>query len=249
MNEGDPAAAGLQYCASYCCKRKMLKTNWNWRNNRLFLTHFCHWWNFNWGDLALCPPNGYANASNEKNKKGVRKFSARFLAFSNKISTVQKILLSSSRGLGNFRGPEASRPRTSKCVLEAKNVLEDSTSRTPQENRRHWVTIWIRLWLPEKISKSGIRTHACNNQRYTLVLKTRQFFNAEQMLNHSTTVANVLKQGKNHVSIDWLHTEIWAVTLRFRCSRCVCEGCWSTFYSSVALSWFNFFIKTTRWFF
>ena len=59
-----------------------------------------------------------------KTKKGLRKFSARFLALSNKISTVQKIELSSSRGQGNFRGLEASRPRprTSKCVLE------DSTS-------------------------------------------------------------------------------------------------------------------------
>ena len=53
-----------------------------------------------------------------------------------KILTIQKILLSSSRGQANFRGLEASRPRprprTSKCVLEdvleAKNVLEDSTS-------------------------------------------------------------------------------------------------------------------------
>ena len=51
-----------------------------------------------------------------------------------KILTIQKILLSSSRGQGNFRGPEASRPRprTWKCVLEdvleAKDVLEDSTS-------------------------------------------------------------------------------------------------------------------------
>ena len=39
-----------------------------------------------------------------------------------------KIVLSSSRGQGNFRRLEASRPRTSKCVLEAKDVLEDSTS-------------------------------------------------------------------------------------------------------------------------
>ena len=40
-----------------------------------------------------------------------------------------KIVLSSSRGQGSFGGLEASRPRprTSKCVLEAKNVL-DSTS-------------------------------------------------------------------------------------------------------------------------
>ena len=51
-----------------------------------------------------------------------------------KILTFQKIVLSSSRGQANFRGLEVSRPRprTSKCVLEdvleAKNVLEDSTS-------------------------------------------------------------------------------------------------------------------------
>ena len=49
---------------------------------------------------------------------------ARFLAFFSEISTVQKIVQSSSRGQGNFRGLAASRPRprTSKCVLE------DSTS-------------------------------------------------------------------------------------------------------------------------
>ena len=45
-----------------------------------------------------------------------------------KISTIQKIVLSSSRGQANFRGLEASRPRASKCVLEAKDVLEDSSS-------------------------------------------------------------------------------------------------------------------------
>ena len=41
-----------------------------------------------------------------------------------KIWTFPKIVLSSSRGQGNFRGLEVSRPRTSKCVLE------DSTSDT-----------------------------------------------------------------------------------------------------------------------
>ena len=43
-----------------------------------------------------------------------------------------KIVLSSRRGQGSFQGLEASRlwPRTSKCVLEAKDVLEDSTSDT-----------------------------------------------------------------------------------------------------------------------
>ena len=87
------------------------------------------------------PPFGNDYDPSEENKKGVRKFSARFLAFCNEISTVQKIVLSSSRGQGNFRGLEALRrrprtwrlrPRTSKCVLEdvleAKNVLQDSTS-------------------------------------------------------------------------------------------------------------------------
>ena len=67
-----------------------------------------------------------------KTKKVFAIFSARFLAFSNKISTVQKIVLSSSRRQGNFWGLEALRPRTSKCVLkdvlEAKDVLEDSIS-------------------------------------------------------------------------------------------------------------------------
>ena len=60
-----------------------------------------------------------------------------------KILTIQKLVLSSSRGQANFRGLEASRPRTwpsrprprtSKCVLKAKDVLEDSTSAVYQ----HW---------------------------------------------------------------------------------------------------------------
>ena len=46
-----------------------------------------------------------------------------------KILTIQKIVLSLSRGQGNFRGLEASRPRTSKCVLE------DSTSRHKLSNK------------------------------------------------------------------------------------------------------------------
>ena len=47
-----------------------------------------------------------------------------------KILTNQKIVLFSSQGQANFRGFEVSRPRprTSKCVLEAKDVLEDSNS-------------------------------------------------------------------------------------------------------------------------
>ena len=69
-----------------------------------------------------------------RTKRGLRRFSARFLAFSNKILTIQTIVQSSSQGQGNFRGLEASRPRprNSKCVLEdvleAKDVLKNSIS-------------------------------------------------------------------------------------------------------------------------
>ena len=80
------------------------------------------------------PPLAYAYALSEENKKSVRKFSARFLAFSNEISTVQKkccpraedrAIFEDLRLRGEGQGLEASRPRprTSKCVLEAKDVL------------------------------------------------------------------------------------------------------------------------------
>ena len=44
------------------------------------------------------------------------------------------------------------------------------------------------------MTKDGVRTHAHNNQRHTLASKSRQSFNAGQMIDHSTAVANVLKQ-------------------------------------------------------
>ena len=83
--------------------------------------------------------NFSGNLQKKKKKRSSQKFFKRsprkhvfqkiFKAL-HKISTIQKILLSSSRGQANFRGLETSRPRprTSKCVLEAKDVLEDSTS-------------------------------------------------------------------------------------------------------------------------
>ena len=114
----------------------MLKRNW--RNNRLF----CH--SFVIGEISIGGVGGglaYAYAPSEENKKSVRKFSVRFLAFSNEISTVQKIVLSSGRGQGNFRGLEAlrprprtwgfeARPRTSKCVSRTSSRPRTS-SRTP----------------------------------------------------------------------------------------------------------------------
>ena len=54
----------------------------------------------------------FRRSSKDENQKGLCKFSARFLAFFNKILPIQKIVLSSSRGQGNFRGLEASRLRT-----------------------------------------------------------------------------------------------------------------------------------------
>ena len=82
----------------------------------------------------------HKNFSGDLHKKNV--FEKIFQAL-HKILTIQKIVLSSSRGQASFWGLEASRPwprtwpsrprpRTSKCVLEdvlkAKDVLEDSTS-------------------------------------------------------------------------------------------------------------------------
>ena len=137
MNWGGPGPLVFNIVVSYWCKRKMLERNWNCRNNRLF----CHI--FVIGEISIgegpLPPPGYANAPIEKNKKGVRKFSARFLVFSNKISTVKKIVLSLSRGQGNFRGQKASRPRPRTRGFEAKTKdwrlrgqgLENVSSRTP----------------------------------------------------------------------------------------------------------------------
>ena len=84
----------------------MLKRNWNLRNNRLFCQIFVI------GEISIGGgPFDLAYASIAENKKDICKFSARFLAYSNKISTIQKIVLSSSRGQGSFRGPKALRPR------------------------------------------------------------------------------------------------------------------------------------------
>ena len=68
----------------------------------------------------------------KKKKNGLeRNFSANL-----KILTIQKIVLSSSRGQGNFRGLEASRPRprtwsSRRRPRASKCVLEDSTSVWP----------------------------------------------------------------------------------------------------------------------
>ena len=98
-----------------------------------------------------------------KTKKGLSKFSARFLALSNKISTVQKILLSSSRGQGNFRGLKTSRPRTSK------SVLEDSTSDNSVIKGVHFclkcITPTVEYHSPSSITLNN------RNMKFTMVLR------------------------------------------------------------------------------
>ena len=83
------------------------------------------------GHKRKCSPKKKKRSSQKFFKRSSLKnvFQKIFQAL-HKILTFQKIVLSSSRGQANFRGLEASRPRprTSKSVLEAKDVLEDSTS-------------------------------------------------------------------------------------------------------------------------
>ena len=90
----------------------------------------------------------HINFSSDLHKKT---FSKKFFKRSTKFLTIQKIVLSSSRGQANFRELEASRPRTSKCVLEAKDVLEDSTSAVSHRSILRWATepfgklnIWVK---------------------------------------------------------------------------------------------------------
>ena len=89
-------------------------------------------------------------------KRFPKNFSSAPQNFNNK-----KIVLSSSRGQANFRGLEASRPRpktwpsrprprTSKCVLEdvleAKDVLEDSTSAKEIWKLNTNTTVYVAIW-------------------------------------------------------------------------------------------------------
>ena len=90
----------------------------------------------------------------------------KFFQALHKILTIQKLVLSSSRGQANFRGLEASRPRTSKCVLEAKDVLEDSTSGSRPKVRRLGYTNF--QWQNSLGSSKIYSTiqHTCKRQRH-----------------------------------------------------------------------------------
>ena len=104
--------------------------------------------------------------SPKKKKKGLHKnFQAisakkRFPKnFSSASQNFNKSKNTSSRGQANFRGLEASRPRprTSKCVLEAKDVLEDSTS---GRNRCKCTSRYMGI-LRYKLSRRGFASVLC----------------------------------------------------------------------------------------
>ena len=86
------------------------------------------------GHKRTCSPKKKRSSKNFFKQSPQKNVFQKIFQALHKILTIQKIVLSSSRGQANFRGLEASRPRprTSKCVLEdvleAKDVLEDSTS-------------------------------------------------------------------------------------------------------------------------
>ena len=134
---------------------------------------------------------GHKRKRSPKKKRSSQKFCRRspqknvfqkiFQAF-HKLLTIQKIVLSSSRGQANFRGLETSRPRprTSKCVLEdvleAKDVLEDSTSAW------NFVTLRIELEKPKngtvmKLFLLRIRT------TYTEILDREKIINVWNFIN------------------------------------------------------------------
>ena len=84
-------------------------------------------------------PVGYVYASINENKEGICKFTVRFLAFSNKISTVQKnsaVLEPRTRQFSRTRGFEAkakdltfeAKAKDFKMCPQGQGILEDSTS-------------------------------------------------------------------------------------------------------------------------
>ena len=112
------------------------------------------------------------------------------------------------------------------------------------ENRRHEVTILISLWLSEKMTTDGIRTHALDNQRHTLVLKPRQFFNAGQALDHSAHCSYMCLN--EHADIDSVHCHLNGLTLVPMLALCGNEFARlliNILLVGKALSWFNFFIQ------
>ena len=105
------------------------------------------------GHMRKCSPKKRSSRKFFSRSPKIKVFKNIFQA-NYKISTIQKIVLSSSRGQSNFWGLEASRSRprpktwpsrlmlrTLKCVLEAKDVLEDSILLLINQKYKHsWGT-------------------------------------------------------------------------------------------------------------
>ena len=102
-----------------------------------------------------------ASVLQKKKKKKSKKFFRRspkkvfknFFPVIYKILPIQKIVLSASRGQGNFRGLEASSPRTSKCAFEdSTSGLEDKKLIISRSKLNlHWcIRRW--KWLSENLS-------------------------------------------------------------------------------------------------
>ena len=116
-----------------------------------------------------------------KTKKGLRKFSARSLAFSNKISTVERIVLSSSRGqsifedlrlrgqgqgldlrgqgqeLQNMSSRTSSRPRTFSRTSPLELTLWHSGTKAQCPNARAWMIrplFWCTSFIGMKMQRT-----------------------------------------------------------------------------------------------
>ena len=108
------------------------------------------------------PPFGYAYAPMEENKKGVRKFSARFLAFFNEISTVQKIVLSSRT---------FSRPRTSSRTPP---LVANTSSFAAGKSCQSWIMIFASISKGRKKERKFLQSASLVSLQRRLCLTRRQ---------------------------------------------------------------------------
>ena len=104
------------------------------------------------------PPFGSAYAPIEENKKGVRKFFARFLAFSKEISTVQKIVLSS-------------RPRTSSRTPP---LVANTSSFAAGKSCQSWIMISASILKGRKKERKFLQSASLVSLQRRLCLTRRQ---------------------------------------------------------------------------
>ena len=71
----------------------------------------------------------------------------RFLAFSNKISTVQKLVLSSSREQGNFREPRGLEAKSKDLIFEAKDFKMCPWERPQGQKCPEELQLWLMCYI------------------------------------------------------------------------------------------------------